>query len=81
MSKKLTPWFTAESGIKPVRPGVYIASVGRNTFYRYWTGKYWTKGTYDKYGDNWPTAKTPKYGSAKHQAWISWRGLVEDPKA
>jgi hypothetical protein len=70
-NKELTPWFPPH--IKPVRPGVYIASVAKQEFYRRWTGKYWCYGAYDialartlkrKWPDNFPP---------------NWRGLNEDP--
>jgi hypothetical protein len=77
MSKqKLTPWFPAS--VKPARKGVYVASVGCNTFYRYWNGKRWHHGSYTvseamgaaRLRGFWPEDRYP----------IRWRGLAEQPK-
>lgn len=73
-TKKLTPWFPPE--VKPVREGVYIATVVREeTFYRYWDGRLWltgdntVKGAYREAGEGIPTW---------HQS-IHWRGLAKAP--
>lgn len=75
---RLTPWFPAGKGVKPVRNGVYIASVGRNTFYRYWNGRWWSRGSYsleEMQAKGWTRHR---FGTNKHQAQISWR-VERDP--
>jgi len=67
---KLTPWISAST--PPVRRGVYIASCGRNRFYRYWNGKQWLNGSYGL-RDVRKDAK-PYRGEV---AW--WRGLAVKP--
>lgn len=73
MSKKLTPWFPAD--VKPVRKGVYIASLFRHEkWYRYWDGRSWSTGGPSVAGclrnptDDWV------------HAGLEWRGLAEQPK-
>ena len=72
---KLTDWFPGH--IKPVRKGVYIASVGRNKFYRYWNGRWWSEGTFYPSLEGWPDSKSKKCGDKQDQARIKWRGLTE----
>ena len=70
---KLTAWFPR--GSKPVHKGVYIASVSRNRFYRYWNGKWWSNGAYAQTEviKNTSGGMRRKYG---RQQEISWRGLT-----
>lgn len=71
--RKLTPWFPAN--VKPVREGIYIATVVRgDTFYRYWDGKVWHCG-----GDTVAKAAANR-GFWRFQNQIRWRGLAEKPK-
>lgn len=76
---KLTPWFTAESGVKPVRKGVYQTqllysysnSVISNGYSR-WTGRRWcdtNTSAEDAANDEVP-------GGQKK----NWRGLAQEPK-
>lgn len=75
MSKQLTPWFPPK--VKPVRKGVYIASVARSTFYRYWNGHRWYFGADTVSG----AAKERRAWPARYQGAIAWRGLASDPGA
>jgi len=72
---KLTAWYPGT--VKPVRKGVYIASVGKNKFFRYWNGRWWSVGTFFPYLTGWPNSESPKYGDKQDQAHIKWRGLTE----
>ena len=72
-NEELTPWFPPE--IKPVRPGIYIASVARREFYRRWDGERWYYGDY-----------TVEAAKKRRKKWplqvpLLWRGLNYDPSA
>lgn len=73
----LTPWFP--KGVKPVRKGVYIASMAGNNFYRYWNGKWWSNGVFDLEKNGWPDVRNGKFGSYKEQMQMRFRGLAKDP--
>jgi hypothetical protein len=76
MKQKLTPWFPPN--MKPVRPGLYIASIGRrNRFYRRWTGKRWLYGSYSQED----AATMPARPWPEKDYPLHWRGLASDPKA
>lgn len=69
--KDLTPWFPAE--VEPARPGIYIASVCKQEFYRRWDGESWYYGGW-----------TVKEAAARRKKWplqtpLRWRGLNSDP--
>lgn len=75
MPKGLTPWVKASSGVKPARPGYYIASVNRAAFYRYWDGVNWHFGDYS-------LAKAQAIPAKLRKVWkptwapLNWRGLT-----
>jgi hypothetical protein len=75
VNKNLTPWFPPDS--KPVRPGIYIATVVREeTFYRLWDGEAWMCG-----GDSVrEAAREGREGTATYRQNLHWRGLAEQPK-
>jgi hypothetical protein len=75
---KLTPWFSG--AVHPSRKGVYIATMSRQTFYRYWDGRHWHHGAYDldlamnaaRRGGKWDSVRYPMK---------RWRGLAAQPKS
>ncbi len=81
MSKKLTPWFYADTE-PPVRVGAYIAEDGRyyswfqnGRFHGCWGSPSDAKDAFAKHGKK--HAKTPMGG------WTQitrWRGLMEKPQ-
>jgi hypothetical protein len=75
MSKKpkLTRWFSPK--VKPVRKGVYNASLFRDDdFFRYWNGRQWSMG------DSYAHAGLRHYPPTELQDDLYWRGLAEQPK-
>lgn len=73
----LTDWFPVD--VKPVRKGVYMASICKQRFYRYWNGCWWSHGVYELGQENCKSLFSIKYGNYTNQAEIEWRGLASDP--
>jgi hypothetical protein len=73
---KLTPWFNGS--VKPVRPGVYLATIlmsgkldDSRGLYRYWNGKHWCKPS--------DTPTEAAHPSMQRRAFFRityWRGLA-----
>jgi hypothetical protein len=74
MKQKLTPWFPSK--VKPVRVGVYVASIFRDeSMYRYWNGRTWS------YPDETPKgAFAIRSTVSECSSEVEWRGLAEQPK-
>lgn len=69
----LTPWFPPE--VKPVRPGVYIATtLRRERYFRYWTGTAWLTG-----GSTVQEAEAERLLFCVNPEQMHWRGLASDP--